>query len=413
MSAEKPVRAPFRIAGAVLLTAVASCASLTALRRDRLELPNLPFAVDSSRTVDLAAGAAYHFVYSPTGPWAIHVLDVDRAQCWTPVAVKGGVTAGKAALGRERASSILREYAERQPVGRTVIGGVNADFFSLASGLPVSAHVSFSRVVAGPGGRPVFALDSGRTLRVVTLQTSGDATIEGERWPVATWNRPAPDGLAVYDENFGTATDTGTGRVEVRLSGSAPMAVDVIDTAVAGLTIPAKGHILVAGPNSPLPLRLRLASLKRGDTLRLTLALAPFHPMEAVGGFPELVRDSAVAPGIDAAGQPSFRGRNPRTAVGITRDGRRIFLVAVDGRQPPYSDGMTLRELATLMLSLGASEALNLDGGGSTTLVYADPDSSGALRVANRPSDRGGERTVGNVLAIVRECASAQPVAER
>lgn len=411
MSAENPVRATHRIAGVALLFAVASCASLTALRRDRLELPNLPFAVDSSRTVDLAAGAAYHFVYSPTGPWAIHVLDVDRAQCWTPVAVKGGIRG--AAIGRERASSILREYAERQPVGRTVIGGVNADFFSLASGLPVSAHVSFSRVVAGPGGRPVFALDSGRTLRVATLRTSGDATIDGERWPVATWNRPAPDGLAVYDENFGTATDTGSGRVEVRLTGVAPMTVDVADTAVAGLTIPTEGHVLVAGPNSPVPLRLRLASLKRGDTVRLTLALAPFHPMEAVGGFPELVRDSAVAPGIDEAGQPSFRSRHPRTAVGVTRDGRRIFLVAVDGRQPPYSDGMTLREMATLMLSLGASKALNLDGGGSTTLVYADPDSSGMLRVANRPSDRDGERAVGNALAIVRECASAQPVAAR
>jgi exopolysaccharide biosynthesis protein len=66
---------------------------------------------------------------------------------------------------------------------------------------------------------------------------------------------------------------------------------------------------------------------------------------------------------------------------------------------------MTLRETARLMLALGAREAINLDGGGSTTMVFADPDSSGKLRIANHPSDKEGERTVGDALAIVkRKC---------
>ena len=81
-----------------------------------------------------------------------------------------------------------------------------------------------------------------------------------------------------------------------------------------------------------------------------------------------------------------------------------MILVVVDGRQKPYSDGMTLRELANLMLALGARDALNLDGGGSSTMVYADPDSGGKLRVANRPSDKEGERAIGDALAIVRGC---------
>ncbi|MGQ0701632.1 MAG: phosphodiester glycosidase family protein [Gemmatimonadales bacterium] len=78
--------------------------------------------------------------------------------------------------------------------------------------------------------------------------------------------------------------------------------------------------------------------------------------------------------------------------------------MVVDGRQLPYSDGMTLRELAELLRGLGAREAINLDGGGSSTLVYADPDSAGQLRVANRPSDATGERPVGNALAVVQGC---------
>lgn len=141
------------------------------------------------------------------------------------------------------------------------------------------------------------------------------------------------------------------------------------------------------------------------DTALAHVALAPFHPLEAVGGRPLLARDSLMDAHVDSAGGVSFAsGRHPRTAVGIADGGRRLLLVVVDGRQKPYSDGMTLRELATLMLALGARDALNLDGGGSTTLVYADPDSARALRIANHPSDATGERPVGNALAIVRGC---------
>jgi len=162
--------------------------------------------------------------------------------------------------------------------------------------------------------------------------------------------------------------------------------------------------VLVAGRQAPVSVKQQLLSLTRGDTLRVGVTLAPFFPLEAVGGYPVIVRDSTEAGDLDSSGQATFRARNPRTAIGIAQKGRRFFLVAVDGRQQPYSDGMTLHELAKLMLDLGATQALNLDGGGSTTLVYADPDSSGTLRIANHPSDRDGERPVGNAIAIMREC---------
>ncbi len=131
--------------------------------------------------------------------------------------------------------------------------------------------------------------------------------------------------------------------------------------------------------------------------------LRPWYPLNAVGGRGEIVRDSAVTTDVDSEGNPGFRGRNPRTAAGIAGGGRRLVLVTVDGRSA-LSAGMTLRELATLMLALGARDALNLDGGGSTTLVYANPDSSGKLSIANHPSDKDGERSVGDALAVVHEC---------
>ena len=380
--------------------AVAACARLATLSGNQLALPALSFSTDTLRTQQIAPGAAYHFVYSKSGPWAIHVLDLDRTECWTPIAVKGV----SGAAGRTKTTEILRKFASEQISTHQVIGGANGDFFALGTGVPVTAHIGYSRLVAGPAPRPVFALDSSRALRIATLKVDGWATIHGTQYPVDSWNRLSPRGLALFDEGYGVMTDTGGGNVEVKLAGSAPFAVELVDTARGGLSIATKGHVLVAGAQAPAELRQQLLGLARGDTLRISMVLAPFFPLEAVGGFPVLVRDSAEAEELDRSGQDSFRARNPRTAIGVAQNGRRFFVVAVDGRQQPYSDGMTLHELAKLMLDLGATQALNLDGGGSTTLVYADPDSSGRLRIANHPSDRDGERAVGNAIAIMKEC---------
>jgi exopolysaccharide biosynthesis protein len=87
--------------------------------------------------------------------------------------------------------------------------------------------------------------------------------------------------------------------------------------------------------------------------------------------------------------------RHPRTAAGFSRDRRTLFLLTVDGRST-RSVGVTLEELARLMRRLGAWEAMNFDGGGSTTMVI-----DGA--VVNVPSDAGGEREVGSGLLVVRK----------
>jgi exopolysaccharide biosynthesis protein len=76
----------------------------------------------------------------------------------------------------------------------------------------------------------------------------------------------------------------------------------------------------------------------------------------------------------------------------MTDEGR-LLLVTVDGRHPGWSVGMTLPEAARLMRSLGARDALNLDGGGSTTMTVRG-------QVVNRPSDGGGERPVSNALYV-------------
>lgn len=109
-----------------------------------------------------------------------------------------------------------------------------------------------------------------------------------------------------------------------------------------------------------------------GDTIR-----------EGVAGFGRLLDNGTTVP------KPSEKALHPRTAVGFSADRRTLWLVVVDGRDSGVSEGMTVFELAEYMRSLGAAEALNLDGGGSSVMLHAPPaEGPTVVRIVNRPSTR-------------------------
>jgi exopolysaccharide biosynthesis protein len=87
--------------------------------------------------------------------------------------------------------------------------------------------------------------------------------------------------------------------------------------------------------------------------------------------------------------------RNPRTAIGVRADGT-VLLVVVDGHRHNASVGVTIDELRQLMASLGAVDAVNLDGGGSSAMVLRE-------RLVNRPSDLDGERKVGDAILFTED----------
>jgi exopolysaccharide biosynthesis protein len=96
--------------------------------------------------------------------------------------------------------------------------------------------------------------------------------------------------------------------------------------------------------------------------------------------------------------------REPRTAIGLNQNGRWLYIVVVDGRQPFYSEGATLSELADIMKAYGAYQAMNLDGGGSSTMVIEGSDDQ--PKILNSPIDHyipRTERPVGNHLGIFVE----------
>ncbi len=122
----------------------------------------------------------------------------------------------------------------------------------------------------------------------------------------------------------------------------------------------------------------------------------------AVTGAPQIVRKGLnVYKGLSEGLTSRFvDARHPRTGIGTTKNNEEIFIIAVDGRQPQISIGMTLNELAELFIKLECHNSLNLDGGGSTTMWVNG-------KVVNSPSDPTGERPVSDAILIIEKLGSS------
>lgn len=119
----------------------------------------------------------------------------------------------------------------------------------------------------------------------------------------------------------------------------------------------------------------------------------------ALSAGPRLLAGAAPSP-LAGFGDRYANSRHPRTAIGLAADGQRAWLVVADGRQPGYSEGMSLNELTALFLDLGAADALNLDGGGSSAMVLRR---DGRHIVVNSPihtSMPGRERPAANHIGV-------------
>lgn len=387
------VRAPFRrhaYHAAWLALSLAACATGRGGRHEA-SWPIARTVADSIVTERLASGVRLHHLVRTAVPLRAHVLDIDLDACVSLRALKGGATA----VGRTTTSALLGAV----PAVDAPIAAVNADFFSLtgAQGVPTGALVQDGRLVSGPVERPVLAFDANGRPYIGALTVTGTLTSMRARVAVSSWNRPTAGAVGIVDASWGQPLD----------SLARPGAMQLVPLGaqryrVAALPISHNG--LARGDTLMLVGSARASILER-DTVRVDVTLTPMMPRQAVGGFPLLVRDSVIVPGVDSAGAASFRGVNPRTAAGYAANGRRLLLVVIDGRQAGYSVGTTTRETAALLRDLGAREAINLDGGGSTAMVIRDW-SSNTLRVVNKPSDATGERAVGDALGVLVSCGT-------
>ena len=376
---------------------------------------------DTARTETLAQGVTHARLVRNAGPWVIHVVQVDLRRADVQVRQ---VRAHDQLTTRERVSAMA---ARRIAAGERVLAAVNADFFDLASGASENNVVLDGewwkgvRVTESPydtydNVHAQFAMTSGGRLLLDRFAFDGWAWLPHASFPVLTVNAPTSgtyEGTTLWTPRYGAATPRDTVRKpsELTLAPAGRRADTLLyvrrgSAKGGGTAIPSDGAVLSAfGARAAA-----VDSTADGDTVRILLAAAPWPavpqpatartaaPALIIGGWPRLLRDGANV----AARAPSEEGtisrnaemRHPRTGVGFSRDSATLFLVTVDGRQAA-SAGMTLVEFAALMKELGAWDALNFDGGGSTTLVVGD-------KVTNVPSDQTGERAVGSALFIVK-----------
>ncbi|MEV0604044.1 phosphodiester glycosidase family protein [Streptomyces sp. NPDC050315] len=231
--------------------------------------------------------------------------------------------------------------------------------------------------------------------------TGGDVPTERPQHDVTCTD---PDEIVRFTPELGAGTPAGPG-VEAVLNSAGR----VQQLRPRGGPVPEGGTVLAgigagerwlrdhAAPGSAVRLDEKITDTD-GRPVRLTA-----HD-DIVNGGPELVRDGKVAvdyaaDGIEHAGDRSFAytwgiRRNPRMVLGTDRAGRIILLTSA-GRQPGYSDGLGLNEAAALIKSLGATQAMNLDGGGSVGMAVNG-------RLITTPSDATGERAVGDALLLTK-----------
>jgi exopolysaccharide biosynthesis protein len=316
--------------------------------------------------------------------------------------LSGGLRVGYLNAGAVAATAPLRQLAD--PAG--AVAAVNGDFFDINnSGAAQGVGVRDGELVQSPvaGHDNAVAITAEGIGGVVETHFEGSATgPAGEPVPLSQFNNLVqPGGVGLFTSLWGSyprdRAITGAGEVaEVVLEDGVVVRID--DQPGSG-PIPAGGSVLLGREAGAAA----LAELAVGDPVTVTYDLRTSgggtEPATAIGGRTVLVRDGVPQPA--GGGTPE-----PRTAMGFSADGQTMYVLTVDGRQVD-SRGVTLTELAELMAELGADDALELDGGGSSTLAAREPG-AGAVQVENSPSD-GSERSVPNGLAFYAPAGSGHP----
>lgn len=346
----------------------------------------------------------------PDGPISLQAVEVDRAEAFIQLGVSVGMTDNTFSL-----APLSRQAEQLTRPDRYPIAGVNGDFFYYPNtqqrGIPTNAAVLDGELLRTPFPRSCLRIDASGNLSISILRFRGTVKLpDSTEASIHAVNAPRrPNQLVVYTPRYGATTRTDRSGVEVYLQPEDfPLRHGVTQRATVRAVQRGAGDaalnpgtwVLSASGTAATALR----SLAPNDVVELRVDFIPgLGPNDQVlGGGPRLVRDGKVSvedEGGSVGGAFASR-RHPRTAIGF--NGSKVYLVVADGRRPGYSVGMTLPELAQAMVDLGCTDALNMDGGGSSVLWIRG-------EIVNKPSD-GRERPVANGLLVFSTAPKGDPV---
>lgn len=359
------------------------------------------------RTVTARPGLTLTRLLDRRGPNRIRILEVDPS---TELTIDVAL-AHNELPAQERTSAMARR--------RGAVAAINGDYTALGAGegRPVNAFARNGSLKASPliwGRNFAVSQDEGRfyfdhaPLKASLAQRDSD-----ERWSIPAWNehRPPRDTLSLSTPAGGVAFRPPTHACSARLYPKGRMSWEqgqvgvrrahVVDRVRCAETrVPRFGGVVVSAGRGTAAGGLIRSALTRGEVVDLRWSMGAWAGvLDTIGGNPLLVADGSIA--TEACSDSYFCYRNPRTGIGIDSAGN-LLLVTVDGRRPGYSVGMTPAAFARLFRYLGAEWALNLDGGGSTTMWLQG-------EVVNRPSDPAGERSVGSSILVLPARERSEP----
>ena len=297
----------------------------------------------------------------------VNLLKVDLS---SPEIIIRPALAKEKIYGLERPSSMARR--ER------AAAAINGTFFTPSTGKPLGMVMIDQRMVSEPIlSRTAFGITRSKKVLFDPISFKATISLSNRTIKIDGVNRRRQRReVVIYTPEYGLTTKTKDG-IEITIVNNQISSINSSNS-----YIPGEGYVLSIGPDGP---DIKGVRLFKEAELNLGLDGEWKDVVYALGGGPRLVKEGKI---YITSKLENFRpdvalSRAARSAIGVTKDGK-LLLVTVDSA--------TLKELANLMIGLGAEEAMNLDGGGSSTLVYRD-------WVVNSPQGQR-ERAVSNALLV-------------
>jgi large repetitive protein len=333
-------------------------------------------------------------------PWSIHIFKIELSHREFELHTASGL--GET-IGMSTVPSMVKMVPKElgQPVA-----AVNGDFYSNSKryrGRPLGLQIRHGELVSAPGPHLAAWIDLEGKPHMTNVVSCFQVTwSNGITTPFGLNTDRRPNTAVLYTSSVGRTTRTvgGTEYVLEPVTNSCwlPLAIGRKMTARVkeyrsggDVHFPPETMVLSLGP----VLASQLPAVEVGDIVQISTDTIPnlTGVQTAVGGNPTLVLNSV------AMQWTGIQPRHPRTAIGWNKD--YLFLVEVDGRQRGLSVGMTFPELAAYMVKIGCEQAMNLDGGGSSTMWVNG-------NTMNSPSE-GRERPAANALVVVKKRAAVTP----
>jgi len=332
---------------------------------------------EESYSKTLAAGLTYEHIRRGLwrGPQLLYVVRADPSAGWRLSVANGGY------------SVLQRDYTSHLAKLHDAPVAVNGGFFAYDGAAVGAVKIQGEWMRLPWPNRSVIGLASDGSIKIGKIHLTPTVKFSnGKQYPLSNFNGfPKPGHISAMTRRFATSYTLNPGEMALVVKNG-----KVISRPGGGkIEIPESTFLLVASGAA----RPYLEAVQRGMNASLQFDAPGWENYPTIlGAGPQLVDNGQVH-----IGNEGFRSDviavGPRTAVGVDKDGKYLLVVA-DGRRPTSSVGLTLNEMGATMLSLGAVNAINFDGGGSSAMAING-------KLVNRPSD-GYERQISNVMMVLK-----------